>query len=116
MNKRDDATKQPDRRNASRREMTVLCTASFSINEEPRRAILLDLSDRGARFGSASATGTPAFSPGQVSDFELQTPFGMTALQGRVVWTNTDEVLYTWGVTFTRTPELDHDPLRCLLA
>ncbi len=96
--------------------MSVLCTASFRLNEEPRRAILLDLSSQGARFGSASAIGTLSFAPGQVSDFELHTPFGATSVQGKVVWACADEVLYTWGVKFTQTPELDHDPLRCLLA
>jgi hypothetical protein len=99
-----------------RREMSVLCTASFELNDGPRRAILLDLSDQGARFGSASAIGTLTFTPGQVSDFELHTPFGMASVQGKVVWTLADEVLYTWGVKFTQTPQLSHDPLRCLLA
>jgi hypothetical protein len=105
-----------ERRRSNRREMTVLCTASFNLNEEARRAILLDLSDSGARFGSASAIGTLTFTPGQVADFELHTPFGMTSVQGKVVWTFADEVLYTWGITFTQPPELNHDPLRCLLA
>jgi len=96
--------------------MSVLCTASFDLNQEARRAILLDLSDQGARFGSASAVGTLSFTPGQVSQFALHTPFGETSVEGKVVWARADEVLYTWGVRFTQTPELNQDPLRCLLA
>jgi hypothetical protein len=96
--------------------MTVLCTSAFHINQQERRAILLDLSEGGARFGSAAAAGTFTFSPGQSLDFELLTPYGMATLSGRVVWASADSVLYTWGVQFTGDVPVDRNPMRELLA
>jgi hypothetical protein len=105
-----------ERRVAPRTELTILCTTSFSINEQEKRAILLDLSRSGARFGTAAAVGTLSLSPGQVLDFNLVTPFGTTTCRGKVMWTETADVLYTWGVQFTDPPQGDAEPLKVLLA
>jgi hypothetical protein len=110
------ATPPAERRQAPRREMAVLCTTSFLLNGRERRAILLDLSSGGAQFGIAAAVGAPSFVPDQVLSFYLYTPFGAATLEGRVVWSASDEVLYRWGVAFTRPPALDRDPMKCLLA
>ena len=110
------AGSESDRRVAPRTELTILCTTAFAINEEEKRAILLDLSSSGARFGTAAAMGTLSLSRGQVLDFSLLTPFGTTTCRGRVVWTEESDVLYTWGVQFTERPQTDEEPLRCLLA
>ena len=106
----------PERRAAARREVTVLCTTAFRLNDEEKRAILLDVSRTGARFGTASAAGTLTLGRDQVLDFDLVTPFGFTTCRGKVVWADSDDVLYTWGVQFVEEPEVDSDPLRCLLA
>lgn len=105
-----------ERREALRREVTVLCTTSFRINDQEKRAILLDVSLTGARFGTASAVGTPSLIRDQMIDYDLVTPFGITSCRGRVVWTSSDDVLYTWGVEFTEQPELSNEPMRCLLS
>jgi len=96
--------------------MAVLCTTSFLLNGRERRAILLDLSSTGAQFGAASAVGAPSFVPDQVLSFYLYTPFGPATLEGRVVWSAADDVLYRWGVAFTRPVDLGRDPIKCLLA
>ncbi|MBD3242456.1 MAG: hypothetical protein GF331_17840 [Chitinivibrionales bacterium] len=104
-----------ERRDAPRRELTVLCTTSFRLNDEEKRAILLDVSSGGARFGTAAATGTLTLSRDQVLDFDLVTPFGITTCKGRVVWADSDDVLYTWGVEFVGDTRIDADPIRVLL-
>lgn len=110
-------TRKPEeRRGAPRKEMTVLCTTSFRVNDSERRAILLDLSLCGARFGSASAAGTYTFSPDQTIDFDIMTPFGIASVTGKVVWSSSDDVLYTWGVQFTAEPPVDRAPMNVLLA
>lgn len=104
-----------ERRDAPRRELTVLCTTSFRLNDEEKRAILLDVSSSGARFGTAAAVGTLTLSRDQVLDFDLVTPFGVTTCKGRVVWADSDEVLYTWGVEFVDDSRTDADPISTLL-
>ncbi len=104
-----------ERRDTPRRELTVLCTTSFRLNDEEKRAILLDVSPGGARFGTAAAVGTLTLSRDQVLDFDLVTPFGVTTCKGRVVWADSDEVLYTWGVEFLSDNRTEADPISSLL-
>ena len=105
-----------ERRESVRRDLPVLCTASFRVATDETRAILLDISHTGARFGTATHTSSPAVTPNQFIEYEVTTPFGMTTCRGRVMWLASDDVLQTWGVRFDRSVAPRDPALRELLA
>lgn len=111
-----EETQAPERRGAYRREMTCVCATSFVDGYGEKRALLLDLSLTGARFGTAIDARDIALDRGQVVSFHVSTPYGAASWTGRVVWTCLSETIYTWGVQFTEVPEPAQGPLKRLLA
>lgn len=110
-----EAEKDADRRNSPRREMTVVCATSFKLGQLDKRALLLDLSDSGARFGTALDARNIVLDEGQLVDFHVSTPYGAATWTGRVVWTRLADTIYTWGVQFTEVLNPDKAPLERLL-
>ncbi len=106
----------PERRRASRQEMTCVCATSFVDNYGEKRALLLDLSLTGARFGTAIDARDITLDRGQIVSFHVSTPYGAASWTGRVVWTCLAETIYTWGVQFTEIPDTDRGPLKRLLS
>lgn len=96
-----ERAKDPERRTETRREMHVVCPASFVVGDKEERALLLDLSHAGAKFGTAVNRRDMGIAPGQVLNFTVNSPFGAGTCSGTVVWTRPDGRIYTWGVRFT---------------
>jgi hypothetical protein len=93
--------------------MNVVCPASFVVDNKQERALLLDLSPTGAKFGTAVSRRDMGIAAGQVLDFNVNSPFGAGTCCGRVVWTRPDGRIYTWGVRFIAT--LPGEPFQQLL-
>jgi len=111
-----EADESQDRRHSNRREMTVVCATSFTVQDEQKRALLLDLSPSGARFGTAIDARSIGLHEGEVVDFHVSTPFGAATWTGKVVWTRLADTIYTWGVQFTEVLIRDKEPLDRLLS
>jgi hypothetical protein len=107
---------RPERRHEPRREMTTVCATSFHLGTNERRALLLDLSRTGARFGTALDASNITLNSGEVLKFHVSTPYGAATWTGRVIWTRLADTVYTWGVEFTRVLQPDEEPLKRLLA
>ena len=90
-----------ERRAEPRHEMHVVCPASFVVDKKEGRALLLDLSPAGAKFGTAVSNRDMGIAPGQVLNFTVNSPFGAGTCIGKVVWTRPDGRVYTWGVRFS---------------
>jgi len=99
-----DDQSETDRRAAPRREMNVVCTTAFQALDGERRALLLDISRRGAKFGTALNARDIGLSAGQVLQFYVTTPYGADTWTGRVVWFRPDSRIAVWGVEFTERP------------
>ena len=108
-----DRARPVERRTEARREMNVVCPASFVVDSKEERALLLDLSPAGAKFGTAVSRRDMGITAGQVLDFSVASPFGQGTCSGRVVWTKPDGRVYTWGVRFTTT--LPGEPFQQLM-
>ncbi len=93
-----------ERRHAPRHEMNVVCTTAFEVGDTERRALLLDISRTGARFGTALNARDIGVSAGQVLHFYVSTPYGAGTWVGKVVWTRPDSRITVWGVEFTERP------------
>jgi hypothetical protein len=107
---------RPERRHAPRREMTTVCATSFCVGHDERRALLLDLSKTGARFGTAVDAHSISLDSGDVVSFHVSTPYGAATWTGRIIWTRLADTVYTWGVEFTNIPQTEDEALKRLLA
>jgi ribose 5-phosphate isomerase B len=87
---------------------TVIC------GSEKFSALMIELSDKGARFRPSSAAKKFNLKSGDAVNLEIRTPYGTSQCSGVVAWV--DRAFYiSFGVQFTRLSNDKKDPLRCLM-
>jgi hypothetical protein len=97
-----------ERRAVERAPITTACRASFEFRGQERKALMIDLSTRGAGF-LVYQSAPFGMAPGELLAIEVVTPMGASRFVGRVVWQDQVTAGVRFGVEFA---EIDAgDPL-----
>jgi hypothetical protein len=114
MDSGSDGTRGP-RRREQRKDLTTFCSAHFIYEGKPYRAILQNISSHGAGFRLEVSPEEPDLRSGDEVEFDVNTPYGQTTCNGRIVWTSRVGAFYIWGIEFTRISDSPEDPIRQLI-
>jgi len=107
--------KGEEKRRTPRIPLTTFCPVSFDYKSHNYSAMMVDLSEKGARFRLSEYN---QVCPVEVSDeisFDIKTPYGPSQCKGQVVWAQRLDDHFTFGVKFTEVPTDKDDPLLCLM-
>jgi hypothetical protein len=107
--------KGPEKRSTKRTPLTTFCPATFRHGRKKYSALMVDVSEAGARFRLQELTQTCELKVGTKLQVEIRTPYGPTQCRVAVVWAQHLDGYYNWGVRFISLPEAEDDPLRSLL-
>jgi len=105
----------PEKRSIPRIPLTTFCPAFFAHGGQEYRALMIDLSEKGARFRLEEYDQTCDFTIGEEVRFTIKTPYGESICTGAVVWARHLDEHHTWGVKFTELPTDEKDPLICFM-
>jgi hypothetical protein len=103
------------RRRAKRTELTTFCPTTFEHKGKSYRAVMQNVAELGAGFQVESAADDPQLENGDEVEFEIRTPYGLSTVTGRIVWTKIIGEYYNWGIEFIKLSDDQKDPLRCLI-
>ena len=95
--------------------ITTACTAAFAYHGIAFSAVMLDLSELGAKFRLNECVHPCELRMGDELSIEVITPYGTALCAGTIAWTQHSDELYEWGVCFTRLSPNPNDPLRSLM-
>jgi hypothetical protein len=104
-----------ERRTSQRVPLTTSCLTSFAHHGVLFSGVMLDLSEKGARFRLNENAGVCSFEKNEEIAFEISTPYGLSLCRGKVAWTTQQDEFFEWGIEFTGLSEKAKDPLRCLM-
>lgn len=104
-----------EKRRAERTPLSTSCHCEFVYGGKNHSAIMIDLSDHGARFSMEKSSDHTELRIGDIVVFSIITPYGKASCSGRLIWTQHQEEYYSWGIEFVLVSEDPGDPLRCLI-
>jgi hypothetical protein len=104
-----------ERRHAPRVDLTTFCPAIFMLYGIEHHALMVNLSETGARFRVEEHTQHLNMEIGDPVMVTIKTPYGAAMRKGAVQWIREMGGFLTWGLEFFTQPEEETDPLRSLL-
>jgi PilZ domain len=104
-----------DRRRVERTGLATSCISTFLHKNLRHSAIMLDVSEHGAKFAIEKPSDHVELEMGDELELEIITPYGVSTCKGVVAWSLHSEEYYTWGIEFTNLSSDSRDPLRCLM-
>jgi hypothetical protein len=104
-----------DRRRVERTGLATSCISNFTHKNIRHSAIMLDVSEHGAKFAIEKPSDHVELEKGDELTLEIITPYGVSTCKGLVAWSLHSEEYYTWGMEFTNLSSDSRDPLRCLM-
>jgi hypothetical protein len=104
-----------ERRTSQRVPLTTSCLTSFACSGTLFTAIMLDLSEKGARFRLNENGVQCNLDKGEEIAYEVNTPYGISLCKGKVAWTSDHDGVFEWGIEFTGMSGSTEDPLRSLM-
>ena len=100
----------------NRIELNTFCPTSFVYNSLTHHALMINISDNGACFQLNMLHDNLQLKRDDEKIYTIRTPYGNTFIAGIVIWSNTYNSLYTWGVEFHKNQrKSDFDPLKQLI-
>jgi hypothetical protein len=100
-----------DRRDKARLTLNTYCPVTMQFKNNSINALMTNLNDLGAMFRLFKQDDSFIMVEGEKYEFEVQTPYGKTSFQGRIVWSNIIDGFKCWGIEFTRLSKDEKDPL-----
>lgn len=104
-----------NRRISERTYLPTSCHTSFVHAGTLYSALMVDLSEQGARFSLNETTKRCDLAKDETLTCEINTPYGISLCSGRVAWTSETGDVYEWGMEFTGLSPDEKDPIRCLM-
>ena len=104
-----------ERRSVKRTPLTTFCPAEFAFEGRKYKAMMIDLSEKGARFRMEEYSQHCDLNVGDEVQFEVRTPYGVSLCTGGIVWAKHIDEHFTWGIRFTKVSSDEKDPLRCFM-
>jgi len=104
-----------ERRRASRTPLTTFCPAEFAMKGVRYECLMTNLSENGAGFQNEKFDRDIVLRTGEVLQFEVRTPYGLSLCTGRIAWTGMTDGRLNWGVAFVKLSSNPADPLRSLM-
>jgi hypothetical protein len=104
-----------NRRRVERTGLATSCISNFVHDNKRHCAIMLDVSEHGAKFAIEKPSDHVELEKGDELKLDIIMPYGSSSCAGIVVWSLHSEEYYTWGIEFTNISPDSRDPLRCLM-
>lgn len=104
-----------ERRTSQRVPLSTSCLVSFAHGGVLFSAVMMDLSERGARFRLNENAGQCSLEKNEEIACEITTAYGLSLCRGKVAWISRQDEFLEWGIEFTGLSEKATDPLRSLM-
>lgn len=101
-----------ERRRVVRADLMTFCLATFTYNGKPHEAMMMNVSELGARFRVSEYHERFSLRMGDELTVTIKTAYGITTIRGVVQWIQDLNDFYSWGIEFN---EPITEPLKNLL-
>lgn len=100
------------KRRVKRIALSIFCAAVFNHKGKKQKALMQDVSERGAKFGIELRTDTQEMRTGDELSLQLSTPYGESSCKGKARWVSKTEQHLSFGIEFTEFAEDEKNRLR----
>ena len=107
----DRRSSTAERRDKARLTLNTYCPAIMQFKNNPINALMMNLNDLGAMFCLLKQNDSFNLVEGEEHEFEVQTPYGKTSFQGKIIWSDIIDSFQCWGIEFTQLSNDEKDPL-----
>jgi hypothetical protein len=104
-----------EKRNHERVPLTTNCPVHFTGKGTKYAALMIDLSEKGARIRLEEHGVHCGVTDGDTLQLDVKTPYGDSTCAGRVIWAQHIDGHFTFGVLFTELSDSPRDPLVSLI-